>query len=199
MLVTQRARMKPDFASALETALRGGARLIQLREKDLTHEELASLAHLTQTLCMAHGATLLLNNAPHLAQTLGAGLHLPENAPPVAGEFFVRGASCHSLESARRAAEQGADYLIFGSVFETQSHPGAAPAGLKMLREVCASVAVPVFAIGGVTLRNARLCLEAGAQGIAVIGAAWDAPDVETAVCELTEISRKDAKTQREN
>ena len=190
MLVTQRERMRPDFFGALEAALRGGARLIQLREKGLSNAEFVALARRAQSLCVQHGAILLLNNAPNLARTLGVGLHLPESALAVEGEFSPRGVSVHSLGAARCAVGQGADYLVFGAVFETQTHPGAAPAGLEALCEVCAAVEVPIFAIGGITAANAKTCLAAGAHGVAVIGAAWDAADVEAAVRELAEIHR---------
>lgn len=184
MLVSQRARMKPDFESAIEAALRGGARLIQLREKDLSDDELLELAQRAKTLCEKYGATLIINGAPQIACALNIGLHLPEDVP-LPEKMKLCGASVHSLESARRAAEQGADYLVFGSVFETQSHPGMAPAGLETLREVCVAVDSPVFAIGGITAQNAKSCLAAGAHGIAVIGAVWDAENIEAAVREL--------------
>ena len=184
MLVTQSSRMKPDFYAAIEAALRGGAQLIQLREKDLLPEELLALANGAKKLCDSHGATLTINGAPLIAQSLNAGLHLAEGAP-IPQNFNLCGASTHSLESARRAVGQGAQYLVFGSVFPTQSHPGALPAGLETLREVCAAVDVPVFAIGGITSKNVKSCLQTGAHGVAVIGAAWDANDIEAAVREL--------------
>lgn len=184
MLVTQRSRMRPNFETALEAALRGGAQLIQLREKALPIEELLALAHGAKKLCDSHGATLIINSAPEIAQTLNAGLHLAEGAP-IPRNFNPCGASAHSLQSAQRAAEQGAQYLVFGSIFPTQSHPGALPTGLEILREVCAAVEVPVFAIGGITSINVKSCLQAGVHGIAVIGAAWDTEDVEAAVQEL--------------
>ncbi|HEY0072906.1 MAG TPA: thiamine phosphate synthase [Abditibacteriaceae bacterium] len=181
MLVTQRTRMKPDFETALEAALRGGAQLIQLREKDLPPDELLALAQGAKELCEKYGATLIINGAPEVAQTLGIGLHLPENTL-FPENVDLWGASVHSLESAQRAAGQGTEYLVFGSVFPTQSHPDSVPAGLETLGKVCAAVQIPVFAIGGITCGNARLCLDAGAHGIAVISAVWDAADVEIAV-----------------
>jgi thiamine-phosphate diphosphorylase len=185
MLVTQRARMKPDFETALEAALHGGAQLIQLREKDLPDDELLDLAKRAKELCEKYDATLIINGAPEAAQTLGIGLHLPESAL-LPQNVDLWGASVHSLESAQRAAgqgtEQGAEYLVFGSVFPTQSHPNSVPAGLERLGKVCATVQIPVFAIGGITCGNAGLCLDAGAHGIAVISAVWDADDVERAV-----------------
>ena len=198
MLVTQRDRMRPDFMVALEAALRGGARLVQLREKDLPDAELLPLAMHARSLCGALGAKLLINSRVDVARLVNAdGVHLPEGGAVrevknalrknVFGEEALCGVSVHTLEAARRAAEQGADYLIFGSIFPTPSHPGVWPAGLNMLREVCAAVPIPVFAIGGITAQNAQECLAAGAHGVAVIGAAWDAEGVTAAVRELIE------------
>ena len=186
MLVTQRARMKPDFETALEAALHGGAQLIQLREKDLPQDELLALAQGAKELCEKYGAILIINGAPEVAQTLGIGLHLPESAL-FPGNGNLGGASVHSLESAQSAAGQGTEYLVFGSVFSTQSHPDSVPAGLERLGEVCAAVQIPVFAIGGITCANAKSCLDAGAHGIAVISAVWDAANVEIAVRALKE------------
>jgi thiamine-phosphate pyrophosphorylase len=186
MLVTQRARMKPDFETALEAALHSGAQLIQLREKDLLYDELLDLAQGAKELCHKYGATLIINGAPQVAQTLGVSLHLPESAL-FAEDGNLGGASVHSLESAQRMAGQGAAYLVFGSVFPTQSHPDSVPAGLERLGKVCAAVRIPVFAIGGITCGNAKLCLNAGAHGIAVISAVWDAADIEIAVRALKE------------
>ena len=206
MLVTQRARMKPDFSSALEAALYGGARLIQLREKDLPDDEMLALAHSAKTLCENYGATLIINSAPEIARALDIGLHLPEGAT-VPEQIKLCGASVHSLKSAQNIGKrlescpEGAQrlarswsyadetpalrYLVFGSVFQTQSHPDSLPAGPEKLREVCAGVKLPVFAIGGIDFHNAQACFAARAHGIAVIGAVWDAPDVELTVRHL--------------
>jgi thiamine-phosphate pyrophosphorylase len=83
---------------------------------------------------------------------------------------FLIGYSCHSLESARAAERGGADYIFFGPVFATPSKSAfGAPQGIERLREVCASVAIPVLAIGGVNLENTRDCITAGAAGFAAI------------------------------
>src|SRR4051812_14906299 len=81
----------------------------------------------------------------------------------------------------------GADYVVFGSVWETASHPGGGAAGLERLREVCEISPVPVYAIGGVTAERVAACLEAGAHGVAVMRAVWEAEDVESATRELVE------------
>lgn len=188
MLITQRARMKPNFQTALQAALEGGARLIQLREPDATTARRLELALRAKQLCDSCGATLIINNDADLARQIGAGLHLPERRVQHEGaERFgaLTGASIHSIEAARRIQDMGFDYAVFGHVFETVSHPDAKPRGLEMLREVCASVQIPVFAVGGIDASNAASCRGAGAHGVAVIGAVWDAPDVAQAVRDL--------------
>lgn len=179
IVVTQRELMQPSFDLAILHALRGGARWIQLREK-MPPRDLLALALKAQKLCEKFGAQISINARADIARAIYAqGLHLPENeiAPRQARlslDNHARiGVSCHSLETAQRAIEEGADYLIFGAIFPTNSHPDQAPQGLEPLREVCALSRVPVYAIGGVTVENAASCLEAGARGVAVVGAAW--------------------------
>ncbi len=115
-----------------------------------------------------------------------AGLPVPAARRAVAlRERFLIGRSVHSLEGAREAAHAGADYLLFGNVFATASHPGKEPAGTEMLARVAAGVPVPVIAIGGITPENAAECRRAGAAGVAVISAILDVPDPEAAAREL--------------
>jgi thiamine-phosphate pyrophosphorylase len=189
LLITDRHLMAPSFEAALEAALRGGARRLQLREKDLTARGVLSLARAAQTLCAAHGARLVVNARADIARLAGAaGVHLPEDGlPPERARLsyphagVLCGVSVHSAAAARRAQNEGADYLLFGPVFSTASHPGQAPAGLAALREVSGATSLPVFAVGGVEAAQVRACREAGAYGVAVIRAVWQAPDVEAA------------------
>jgi len=105
------------------------------------------------------------------------GVHLPETDIPVTearrllGADRLIGRSVHSVDSARAAAQAGADYLVFGPIYETASHPGHEPVGIESLREVCAAVKVPVLAIGGVDGARVKECAEAGAAGYAAISA----------------------------
>ena len=126
-------------------------------------------------------ARVLVNDRLDVALAANAaGVHLGEKSLPLeavtewrrsTGRLdFLVGVSCHSLESARAAERGGADYIFFGPVFATPSKAAfGAPQGIDRLREVCASVKIPVIAIGGVNLENARVCLSAGAGGAAAI------------------------------
>lgn len=192
MLITDAAKMRPNFDVALLSALRGGARLIQLREKSLSPREVLSLAHRAQKLCEVYGAQLLINGRADIARAAHvAGLHLPENdlsardARLTIGEHALCGVSVHSPETARRALEEGADYLVFGPIFLTASHPESTGVGLEGLREIVAISSRPVFAIGGVDASNARECIEVGAHGVAVLSAVWRDENIEATVREL--------------
>ena len=104
-----------------------------------------------------------------------SGIHLPERAGKVSdtreryGTDLVIGRSIHSVDSARQAEADGADYVIAGTIFASNSHPGETPAGLGFLQEVCRAMTIPVIAIGGVTPDSAGECLRAGAAGVAVL------------------------------
>lgn len=127
------------------------------------------------------GARILVNDRLDVALAANAaGIHLGEKSLPLGAvaewrrssgrRDFLIGVSCHSLEAARAAELGGADYVFFGPVFATPSKAAfGPPQGLDRLREVCAAVKIPVVAIGGVNLENARACLDAGAAGIAAI------------------------------
>jgi thiamine-phosphate diphosphorylase len=199
MLVTDSQAMQPDCLSAIHSALEGGARLIQLREKHLSSGELKSLAVQASDLCRGYGGTLVINSAEHLARVAKAGVHWPERHLNNLAEYskdLFSGASVHSVESARRAQNAGADYLVFGSVFPTSSHPGAPAAGLAALRQVAHSVSVPVYAIGGISNEySIDACLAAGAHGVAIRSAVWNTADVRAqTACFVTLV---EAATQR--
>jgi thiamine-phosphate pyrophosphorylase len=137
----------------------------------------------------ATAARVLVNDRLDVALAANAaGVHLGEKSLPLetvsewrrsAGRpDFLIGVSCHSLEAARAAARGGADYVFFGPVFATPSKAAfGPPQGIERLREVCASVEIPVLAIGGVNLENARACITAGASGIAAIRLFQDIAD----------------------
>ncbi|HSF29703.1 MAG TPA: thiamine phosphate synthase [Candidatus Tectomicrobia bacterium] len=179
--------------AVVEAALRGGARVFQLREKDLTPRDLYPLALEMRQLTRAYGAHLLINDRIDIALAVDAdGVHLttvslPTNiARQILGPDRLIGISTHNLAEAQAAAEGGADFLVFGPVFFTPSKaPYGQPVGLEALRAVRAKVDRPILAIGGITKANLDQVLAAGADGIAVISAVISAADPAAATQEL--------------
>lgn len=185
---------------AIRKAIAGGADWIQIREKDLEARWLIELARFAVAASRAPGVRVLINDRLDVALAVGAaGVHLGEKSLPAeevaawrrsAGWIqFQIGVSCHSLETARIAERGGADYIFFGPVFETPSKSAfGPPQGTERLREICASVKIPVLAIGGVNLENARACITAGAAGVAAIRLFQDETDPTELARRLKEI-----------
>ncbi|MGD8717693.1 MAG: thiamine phosphate synthase [Candidatus Zixiibacteriota bacterium] len=161
-----------------EEALDGGVDAVQLRRKGAAAGELFPLAKLIREQADRAGAKLFVNDRADVALAAGAaGVHLAGHSLPVAAaravlpKPFQIGVSCHSVAEAMQARTEGADYVYFGTVFETASKPGVKAAGVEELSRACNEVDVPVIAIGGITVENVGAVLSAGASGVAVISA----------------------------
>lgn len=194
---------KPDFVALLRdplvvvaAALAAGARLIQVRPEDHYNDRTAfDLATAVAALCAEYGALCLVNDRVHIAQSVGAdGVHLgAEDLPIDAARRILPAASIiggtsRDPESARAARRAGATYLGVGPVWGTTTKTGLPqPIGLDGLAAVCEAVDLPVIAIGGITPERAALCREAGAHGVAVVGAIASAEDPNQATAELLE------------
>jgi len=170
-----------DFSRILqlvEAAVAAGITLIQLREKNLNARVLFELALQSAQITRGSATRLLINDRADVARGAGAdGVHLttrslePRTVRRTFGEEFLIGASTHSLAEARAAREGGADFVVFGPVFETVSkRMYGEPVGLEKLSEAARELGpFPIIALGGVTLENALDCLRAGARGVAAI------------------------------
>lgn len=194
LLVTDRTQTRGrPLPSVIREAVKSGVPAVQLRERDLLTSELLLLAQTLQAITRPSGVPLIVNDRLDLALALELdGVHLRASSLPaavvrrLAGPQRVVGVSTHSLEDVRRANEEGADYVVFGPVFDTPSkRPFGPPLGLDALAAVCAKSAAPVFAIGGVTPSRAREARQAGAHGVAVIGAILTQDDVRAATAQL--------------
>jgi thiamine-phosphate pyrophosphorylase len=148
--------------------------MVQIREKQLTAKELFSLALKARAITLPEGTLLLMNERADIALAAELdGVHLPENGCSVKtlhtfAPNLIYGCSVHSLSSLRIAEEYGADYLLFGPVFDTPSKRRyGAPQGLEKLQAICRTTSLPVFALGGITPQNTRLCMAQGAYGVA--------------------------------
>jgi thiamine-phosphate pyrophosphorylase len=171
----------------VQAALAGGARSVQYRNKqapaDLQREQAAAL----REICRAARAPLIINDNLALALDVGAdGVHLgrddgdPAAARARLGPGAFLGVSCYGrLELASQAVALGADYVAFGSAFPSPTKPDAVRAPLALYATAKRTFSIPVIAIGGITLHNARALIDAGADSIAVISALFEADDIE--------------------
>ena len=194
----------PDLADTAlllartQAALAGGARLLQYRNKIADENLRRAQAAALRQLCRRHGATLIINDHIELAHEVYAdGVHVGAEDAAVAdararlGRSKIIGVSCYNdLQRAHSAAAQGADYVAFGSFFASPVKPGAGRAPLSILRAARQQVALPVVAIGGITLDNAGELVHAGADAVAVISALFAAPDVEIAARKFCQLFR---------
>lgn len=175
--------------ASVAAALRGGARLIQYRDKTLPAAQRLRQATQLAALCRAQQALLLINDDVELAAACGAhGVHVgaqdaaPQAARDRLGEAAIIGVTCgDSLPRAQAAVAAGASYVAFGRFYPSQTKPDAPPARPATLQAARAALHVPVCAIGGITPDNAAPLIAAGAHLIAAIAGLFAAPDVEAA------------------
>ena len=196
--VSPGATREEALIERIREAAAAGVDWVQIREKDLDGRPLSDLVSGAVAAIRGSSTKILVNDRLDVALIAGAsGVHLGENSLPIASvvrakrrfsaaEFLI-GVSGHSLEAAKQAAQEGADYIFFGPVFATPSKAQfGAPQGLDRLAEVCGSVSIPVLAIGGITAENTGACIKAGAAGIAAIRLfqeARDLPDLLSKLC----------------
>ena len=187
-------------ADVVRAALAGGARAIQLRDKETCVRELVGTALELRRLCAEAGATFIVNDRLDVALAAQAdGVHLGPEDMRVASarqalrgmerQRFLIGASVSTVEEARQAVAEGADYLGVGSIFATETKPDAGEAvGPQRLAEIRHAVSLPLVAVGGITADNAAEAIRAGAGGVAVISAVSRADDMEAAVRRLVAV-----------
>lgn len=187
VLLTEAVAGRKIVEVARET-LKGGADIIQLREKDKTDRELLELALRLSEFTASFDSLFIVNDRPDIAELSGAdGVHIGQDDLPAervrrilsAGKFV--GVSTHSLHQARLAVRKGADYLGIGPVFRTSTKDAGEAIGPAGVEEVVRAVQVPAFAIGGITLENLPQLLEVGCRRVAVCSAIIARSDVRQA------------------
>ena len=196
LVVTDRhqTRGRP-LVPLLQRIVHAGMPAIQLRERDLSARELATLAREVQAVTASRRSQLLINDRIDVALALeGVGVHLRSNSLPVSvarqmlGIQRLLGISVHSVEEAVQGESQGADYIVLGPIYETPSKQlFGPPLGIHTIEKACRLVRIPIIGIGGVTAARAREMRRAGAFGAAVITAILGATDVESAARELVD------------
>jgi len=188
-----------DERKICRQAIRGGAKIIQLRDKHRGMGEILAAAKRLKQVCTQSDVLFIVNDYPDIALASGAdGLHLgPGDLPVSAARQLlpidkILGCSTTTLKEALQAEADGADYIAVGSIYPTSSKAGAIVVGLETLRQIREAISRPIVAIGGIDETNAATAIEAGADSLAVISAVLGAADVEEAARKLTE--RMEAK-----
>jgi thiamine-phosphate pyrophosphorylase len=178
-----------------EEALKGGATVIQLRDKEKSGRELYKIGVKLREITKKYGGLFIVNDRLDIALAVGAdGVHLGMNDLPIsvarriAGNNFIIGASVSSPEEAILAEKEGADYISAQSVFETSSKEDVKVIGLEGLKAIVKVSSLPVIAIGGINRDNVRDVMKTGVKGIAVISAVVSKEDVRSAAEELKKL-----------
>lgn len=192
-----------SHAEIVRQAVLGGADSIQLRDKRRSCAGLTVIGREIAEITRKAGAGFIVNDRLDVAMACGAdGVHLGQDdmavitARQLAPPGFIIGVSVGSVEEAREAERDSADYLALSPVFSSASKDDAGPGhGLETLREIRRAVSIPVIAIGGINRKNVRDVIKAGADGIAVISAVVASPDITTAARELRELVRESKRS----
>ncbi len=187
------SQSKYSHIELAKMAIKGGADIIQLRDKYISTSDFISLAIKIRKLCNKHKVLFLVNDRVDVALVSGAdGVHLGKEDIPVKeadkllGKKKIIGGTAHTLNEAIQREKEGADYIGFGHIYPTSSkHKPDKPKGIKYLKRVVEKLKIPVFAIGGIGISNINEVMSTGVHGIAVIGSVAGSKDPESAVKEL--------------
>lgn len=185
LCITNRSLCKEDFLKRIEKIASANPKGIVLREKDLTEKEYKDLATKVIEICNRYNTPCILHNFTKVALELNhpyihLPLHILENASAEdRRKFKVLGASCHSVDYAVRAEKLGCTYITAGHIFDTDCKKGLPGRGLEFLKNVCQSVKIPVYAIGGISSERIKAVKNAGAKGACVMSGVMMCEDVE--------------------
>ncbi|MBE7047720.1 MAG: thiamine phosphate synthase [Ruminococcaceae bacterium] len=181
-----------EFLRRTEEALKGGASLLQLREKDKTTREYISLAEKVHTLTKKYNVPLIIDDRVDVALAMGAeGVHLGQSDMPIntarkiLGDDFIIGATTKTVPQALEAYQQGADYLGVGAIYPTTTKVKTVITSTETLGNICSAVPIPVNAIGGLNKDNIDILKGITIAGICVVSAIMKADDPKQATAEL--------------
>lgn len=184
--------------SQVELALKGGATMIQIREKDIDENAFLKEAEQIQSLCAKYCVPFIVNDNVELAVKIGAdGVHVGQSdmaakdVRALIGKDKILGVSAQTVKQALEAQKCGADYLGTGAVFPTGSKDDAQVLGVQTLKEICSAVNIPVVAIGGISKDNILELKKSGIAGVSVISAIFAQNDIVAATAELKSLAEQ--------
>lgn len=177
---------KQTLYEQVESALKGGATCVQLREKELDEAAFLEEAVEMKKLCAKYGVPFIINDNVQIAMRCGAdGVHVGQsdmaagNVRKAVGDKMIVGVSAQTVEQALAAQAAGADYLGVGAVFPTSTKSDAREVSRQTLKDICAAVDIPVTAIGGINKGNMAELSGTGVDGVALVSAIFVAEDIE--------------------
>lgn len=187
---------KKTLKEQVESAIKGGATCVQLREKNLDETAFFEEAVVIRKLCKEYNVPFIVNDNVEIAVKCKAdGIHVGQsdmeaaNVRALVGSQMIIGVSAQTKEQALAAQKAGADYLGVGAVFSTSTKLDAADVSYDTLKEICESVEIPVVAIGGINKNNIMKLSGSGADGVAVVSAIFAAENIEKETRELKKLS----------
>lgn len=201
--ITNRKLCSESFLERLHKIARCHPAAIVLREKDLSPEEYRSLARQVMPVCQAHHIPCILHSFPEIAAGLHAdAIHLPlpllrSLSADDLKQFRSIGTSCHSIEDALVAEQFGCTYIFAGHIFETDCKKGLPGRGISFLKNICHTVSIPVYAIGGIGPSNISQIQHSGAAGICLMSSLMTCPDVSNLLETLEQSYKNDNSSIR--
>lgn len=195
-LVTNREnKSKENFLKIIEESIKGGVTLIQLREKTVSTQEFFNIATNVKEITKKYNVPLIINDRIDIALAIDAeGVHIGQDDMPtkiarkIIGPNKILGVSAHNLKEAKKAEENGANYLGIGAIFTTTTKDDANDVSIKTLKRITESVDIPTVAIGGINLENANQLKNTKIAGFSVVSAIMEAKEPKIASKKLKEI-----------
>ena len=195
LVTDRRNKTDEEFLNIIEEAIKGGTNIVQLREKDASTKEFYDLALRVKEITSKYGVPLLINDRIDIALAVDSeGVHIGQDDMPadiareIIGEDKILGVSASTVEEAKKAEMDSADYIGSGAVFPTATKDDADSVSKDELKEIADSIDIPVVAIGGITLKNASTLKGSGIAGFSVVSAIMSAEDPKEASKKLKEI-----------
>ena len=195
LVTDRRDKTDEEFLNIIEEAIKGGTTIVQLREKTASTKEFYDLALRVKEITSRYGVPLLINDRIDIALAVGSeGVHIGQDDMPadiareIIGEDKILGVSASTVEEAKKAEIDSADYIGSGAVFPTATKDDADSVSEEELKEIVDSIDIPVVAIGGITVENANTLKGSGIAGFSVVSAIMSAEDPKEASEKLKEI-----------
>ena len=195
LVTDRRNKTDEEFLNIIEEAIKGGTTIVQLREKTASTKEFYDLALKVKEITSKYGVPLLINDRIDIALAVDSeGVHIGQDDMPadiareIIGEDKILGVSASTVEEAKKAEIDSADYIGSGAVFPTATKDDADSVSKEELKEIVDSIDIPVVAIGGITVENAHTLKGSGIAGFSVVSAIMSAEDPKEASEKLKEI-----------